>query len=103
MRELLLGTEQDQVVTITSKTLFFPVKFDLPADLKETMPASKTRAIEGTSILRFYTPPVPGDSIGWGGFIWEVTGRLHIPHMKGSRKQDTCPVVLVAFVGAAES
>jgi hypothetical protein len=101
MRELLLGTEENQTIQILAKTWFFPVKFMLPDSVKETLPASKTRAIEGTMILRFYTPPVPGDPIYWKGFLWEVIGRAHMPQMKGSPKKDICPTVLVSFAGEA--
>lgn len=101
MRELLLGTEQEETIQIMAKTWFFPVKFALPEGLKESMPAAKSRAIEGTKILRFYTPPVPGDPIYWKGYLWEVIGRAHIPQMKGSPKKDICPTVLVQFAGEA--
>jgi hypothetical protein len=101
MRDLLIETETEETLKILAKTWFFPVKFVLPEGVKETLPASKSRAIEGTKILRFYTPPVPGDPIYWKGFLWEVIGRAHMPQQKGSPKKDVCPTVLVSFAGEA--
>jgi hypothetical protein len=100
MRNYLLETAQTETVVIKAKPLFFPVKFELPEDMKEHLPASVTRPYEGYFVMRFYCQPMAGDTIEHGGLIWQVARLAHSPQRKGSPKGDECPIVITEFVGS---
>jgi hypothetical protein len=102
MRHYLL--EKDQVTThvIQAKPLFFPVKFQLPDDVKEHFPAAETRKIEGQLTMRFYCQPIAGDTIEHGGLTWQVSHLAHRPQRKGSPKSDECPIVITEFIGVIQ-
>jgi hypothetical protein len=80
----------------------FPVRFDLPEQMKEELPASVTRSYEGFFVMRFYCTPMANDTIEHGGLTWRVTHLAHSPQRKGSPKGDECPIVMTEFIGAAE-
>lgn len=78
----------------------FPVSLELPESVKETLPRTVTKAIEGIRIMRFYTPPVSGDTIEFRGFIFKVLGRHHEDvKVKGSPQKDRMPIVITEFSG----
>ncbi|NJN49608.1 MAG: hypothetical protein HC805_07380 [Alkalinema sp. RL_2_19] len=101
MRNYLLENAQVETVLIRAKPLFFPVLFELPDHIKETVPASVTLGYQGSFVMRFYCNPLPGDVINYRGFRWQVSHLEHSPQRKGSPKQDECPIVHVEFLGAA--
>jgi hypothetical protein len=81
----------------------FPVSLELPESIKETLPRTVTKAIEGIRIMRFYAPPVPGDTIEFRGFLFKVLGRHHEDlKVKGSPQKDRMPIVITEFIGAVE-
>lgn len=102
MRHYLLEKEETETVVIRSKPLFFPVKFELPEHVKESLPASVTRPYEGQFVMRFYCTPETGHTIEHGGLAWRVTHLAHKPQKKGSKAKDQCPIVMTEFVGEAE-
>jgi hypothetical protein len=101
LREMLADVET-QTVTIWCKPIPFPVRFELPDEVKETMPRTEVKAIDGNRILRFYTPPVIDDVIEFRGHLWQVKGRFHECQIKGSPKPDRLPTILTRYLGAAE-
>jgi hypothetical protein len=101
-RDLLLDLTPNERVIVSATTLFFPVILRLPDSLKETMPASQSRAIEKRHVMRFYNVPSKGDIIEFKGHAWGVIGLYHLPLVKGSPGQDKCPEVITEFIGAAE-
>ena len=101
LREMLSDV-QYETVTIWCKPIPFPVRFELPDEVKETMPRTEVKAIEGNRILRFYTPPVKDDVIFFRCHLWAVIGRFHECQVKGSPKPDRLPTVLTQYIGTAE-
>ena len=100
LREMLSDVEY-QTVKIYCTPIPFPVFFRLPDESKETMPRADVKAIEGSRILRFYTPPMMGDVIEFRGHVWQVEGRSHECQVKGSPRPDRLPTVLTHYLGAA--
>lgn len=100
LREMLSDVEYE-TVTIYCKPIPFPVRFQLPDEVKETMPRTEVKAIEGNRILRFYMPPSKDDVIQFRGHLWAVIGRFHECQVKGSPKPDRLPTVLTNYIGAA--
>ena len=98
LREMLSDVEY-QTVKIYCTHIPFPVFFRLPDKSKETMPRAEVKAIEGSRILRFYTPPMMGDVIEFRGHIWQVEGRSHECQVKGSPRPDRLPTVLTHYLG----
>jgi hypothetical protein len=79
----------------------FPCCFEFPEAMRETTPRSVLKAVEGIRILRFVTPPVPGDVIQFRSFRWKVLGRFHEDvKVKGSPLKDKMPIVITEFIGA---
>lgn len=101
-RHYLLDKVKTEITTVYTKTLFFPVRFQVPDFVKETVPAVQTRQYEGQIIMRFYTPPVPGVTLIHDGCRWSVVDIEHEIQPKGSRKGDFCPVVVAELVGRIE-
>jgi hypothetical protein len=50
-RDFLQTKTARSTVLVRSQTHFIPVRFELPENLKETMPATKVMAIEGQLTL----------------------------------------------------
>ncbi|MGL5064027.1 MAG: hypothetical protein ACRC62_28910 [Microcoleus sp.] len=70
--------------------------------MKETTPRSVVKAIDGVRILRFVTPPVPGDVVEFRGYIWKVSGRFHEDvKVKGSPQKDRMPIVITEYIGVS--
>ena len=81
----------------------FPVRFEFPAELRETTPRAVLKSIEGVRVLRFYTPPVSPDIIEFRGYLWRVSGRFHEDvKVKGSPQKDRMPIVVTEFMGRSE-
>jgi hypothetical protein len=99
MRHYLLEKAEVTTHVIKAKPLFFPVKFQLPDDVRERFPATETRKLEGQITMRFYCTPQIGDRIIHNGIVWQVAHLLHSPQRKGSPKGDECPIVMTEFVG----
>jgi hypothetical protein len=102
MRNYLLENAKIETVVIKAKPLFFPVRFDLPEHLKESIPASLTRGYQGSIVMRFYCNPCAGDTIEYQGLIWRVMYLAHSPQRKGSSKGDSCPLVMVEYISTVE-
>jgi hypothetical protein len=98
-RDFLQTRTARSTVLVRSQTHFIPVRFELPENLKETMPARQVMAIEGQLICRFYCPPMHGDIIEHRGHLWRVMGYHHKPLKKGSRGQDEIPVIHTEHLG----
>jgi hypothetical protein len=101
LREMLADFEYE-TVTILCKPIPFPVRFELPDEVKEIMSRTDVKAIDGNRILRFYTPPVIDDVIQFRGHLWQVKGRFHECQIKGSPRPDRLPTILTRHLGAAE-
>jgi hypothetical protein len=98
-RHYLLDRVQTEITTVYSKTLFFPVCFQLPPNLQETTPAIVAREYEGTQIMRFYTPPTIGSTLIHNDRRWRVIDIEHALQPKGSRQGDKCPIVVAELIG----
>lgn len=101
MNNLREIAEDSRYTTIRIKTTLipFPVSLQLPESLKEALPRTVTKAIEGIRMMRFYTPPVPGDTIEFRGFLFKVLGRHHEDlKVKGSPQRDRMPIVIAEYV-----
>ncbi len=98
-RKMLADVEYE-TVQIWCKPIPFPVRFTLPDDLKESMPLTMVRAIDGIRTLRFYSPPDIGHTIEFRSHLWQVTGIYHECQIKGSPNPDRLPTVLTKYLGA---
>ena len=98
LREMLSPVEY-QTVKIMCVPIPFSVLFQLPDVVKENMPRTEVKAIEGNRILRFYCAPIGGDTIQYRGHIWVVRNLHHETQVKGSSKPDRLPTVLTTYVG----
>ena len=98
----MLSDVEYQTVKIMCTPIPFPVRFELPDEVKETMPRTEVKAIEGNRILRFYCPPVENDVIQFRSHLFAVIGRFHECQVKGSPKPDRLPTVLTRYLGIAE-
>ena len=98
LREMLSPVEYE-TVKIMCVPIPFSVLFQLPDVVKENMPRTEVKAIEGNRILRFYTPPTGGDTIQYRGHIWLVRNLHHETQLKGSNRPDRLPTVLTTYVG----
>jgi hypothetical protein len=102
LRELAEDSRYEKV-KIKCTLIPFPVCLELPESIKETLPRSITKAIEGIRIMRFYAAPVSGDTLEFRGFIFKVLGRHHEDlKVKGSPQKDRMPIVITEFIGAVE-
>lgn len=98
LRELTAPDTYERVV-IQCRPIPFPICFYLPEEVRETMPLSKVKAIEGQFILRFYSVPNPGDTVAWKGHKWKVERIAHRCQVKGSPKPDRLPVIHTEYLG----
>jgi hypothetical protein len=102
-RHYLLEKREQEITTIYKKPEFFPVRFQLPDEVKDKVPAIETRKYEGQKIMRFYTPPVPGVTLIHDGFKWVVVDVEHTVQVKGSPKGDLVPIIVAECIGVVES
>ena len=88
------------VVKTSAKLTLFPVKLELPEDLKERLSRATVKEIEGIRVMRFYTAPVAPDTLEFKGFIFRVLGRYHEDlKVKGSHERSKMAIVLTEFIG----
>lgn len=102
IRDLVAFDEDDELIIVKSQTIFVPVHFKLPDDVKETIPLMQLKYIVGNKVCRFYNLPQRGDWIDWKGHRWEVTGYHHQPLKKGSPGRDKLPNILTEYIGELE-
>lgn len=100
LRKMLADVEYE-TVQIWCKPIPFPVRFVLPDEVKESMPLTLFRSIDGIRTLRFYSPPDIGHTIEFRGHLWIVQGIYHECQIKGSPNPDRLPTVLTKYLGAA--
>ena len=88
------------VVKTSAKLTLFPVKLELPEDIKEAVPRTVSKSIEGIRVMRFYSTPTAQDTIEFKGFVFKVL-RLHHEDLKvkGSHERSKMPIVITEFVG----
>jgi hypothetical protein len=98
-RHYLLDKVKTEITTVYVKTLFFPVRFQVPDHVKDTIPAIYTRDYECQLFMRFYTPPLLGTTLIHEGCRWQVIDIEHTIQPKGSRKGDECPIVVAELLG----
>ena len=101
-KQMLLG-DPSETIYVKCKPIPFPVRLDLPEELKETMSLTKQKSICGIRVLRFYSPPNIGHTIGFKGHLWQVSGIHHELQVRGSSKPDQIPTVLTLYLGTVES
>lgn len=88
------------VVKTSAKLTLFPVKLELPESVKERLSRATVKAIEGTRVFRFHTPPVAPDTIEFKGFLFKVLGRHHEDlKTKGSHERSKMAIVITEFIG----
>ena len=88
------------VVKTSAKLTLFPVKIELPEDIKERLSRAVVKSVEGTRVMRFHTPPVPSDTIEFKGFLFRVLGRHHEDlKTKGSHERSKMAIVITEFIG----
>jgi hypothetical protein len=90
-------------IKIKAKLTPFPVSLELPDTVKEGLPRSLTKEVEGVRVMRFYTPPIAGDTIEFKGFMFKILARHHGGlRVHGSAGKDTMPIVITEYIGAIE-
>jgi hypothetical protein len=101
-REIFTGPQYE---TIRFKAILIPylVRFALPDGIKETMPLTRSRELDGDRILRFYATPSKGDIISFRGILFKVLGLFHEPMPRGSKRVDKMPIVITEYFGAVEN
>jgi len=98
-RPLRLDSDNEETVIILKDALFYPVILRLPIELKESMAATKFRAIDKRHVMRFFNTPSRDDLINFSGHIWRVLGLSHTPRLKGSPAQNHCPEIITQYIG----
>lgn len=96
----MLSPVEYEVVNIVCKPIPFPVKLDMPDDVRDTLPRASVKQIEGIRLLRFYACPVSGDIVEFKNHLWVVQCLSHTCEVKGSNKPDRLPVVLTKYLGS---
>jgi hypothetical protein len=100
----LTTDNQYEVVKVKAILIPFPVRFDFPIEIRDSIPLSLIKMIEGVRVLRFYTPPSHSDVIEFRGCLWKCVGRFHEDlKVKGSQSKDKMPIVLTEFLGMVNS
>lgn len=75
------------------------VRFRLPPEIKEQIPATEAVEIEGDRLMNFYAKPTKGDLLECSGYEWEVTHLKHYPTARYSSENKTISLVRTTFVG----
>jgi len=97
-RQMLLNAPSE-IISVRCQPIPFPVRLDLPDEVKETMSITKQKSICGIRVLRFYSPPNIGHTIEFKGHLWSVKGIHHELQIRGSSKPDQIPTVLTTYIG----
>ena len=88
------------VVKTSAKLTLFPVRLELPEDVKERLSRATVKEIIGIRVMRFHTPPVAPDTIEFKGFLFKVLGRHHEDlKTKGSHERSKMAIVITEFIG----
>ena len=94
----MLSEPTCELVKIKAVLIPIAVRFEMPEEVKETIPLGRIRAIDGVRILRFYCIPSAGDILEFKHSQWRVLGMFHKVRPQKSRLKDQMPIVMTDFI-----
>lgn len=80
MAKFLLGNPTDTEVSVTKTDTKWLIDFTMPDWVRDELPISEMRKLEGIFLMAFYEPPIVGDLFEYKGYEWRVTQRYHYAH-----------------------
>ena len=85
MPEFLLHTRVPRMLNIKRNRVFWCVEFHLTEAQREAFPLMEAAKLCDDQILGLFADPVPGDTITFNGYEWQVVRRVLAGARRGSK------------------
>jgi hypothetical protein len=101
-RYLLSDQIEKTDIKVNRNPITLMVDFDLPDEVRESMPYEEFAKVQGKLACTFYIEPQKGDILAIGGHIWVVLNRLIYPNYYRKHGPRLIPVIAVRYIGKVE-